>query len=304
NAPTIQYQQYLMENPNLKSYVQHLETQSNSKENSLRHHLKMAQFEFLDGSLEKAAKHFETTVDMKWEKNWNHDQRAVIHFAHLRLAQLQKRQKSQDHWLLLALQFSSKIKPDSNLFPPPLLDRYNQLKSRVTSQLWPLPEGSAEFDKIIVNGEELPMGSTFFQSSKGMVHVQFLSNRFQSITIVEDAKNIVNQTLAKIPLLSGNCLRPIFQVDKHLNNVKGFLDKECTVRPLNAQHPLAATIEPSSPQTTSKKAFQSRWVWWGLAIASAVVTWQVIENQNQSGPPPQPAPTPTKNQISNASASF
>lgn len=119
-TPDIQYEKYLEEHPYSQSFIQYYVSQK--KQNyELLNGLKLGQFYLLNGNIKKAVKYFKQVVELQHQANWNLKEREGIHYALMRLSQMEKNKDRKLSWLKQAVVFEYDKKPDSKLFLPLLL---------------------------------------------------------------------------------------------------------------------------------------------------------------------------------------
>lgn len=76
----------------------------------------------------QARAYFEQVAHLKNAHPWESEQKKVIHFSMLRLAQLSVTPETTDFWLKESLSFAPEFSPDPELFPPPLTAKFSELK--------------------------------------------------------------------------------------------------------------------------------------------------------------------------------
>lgn len=91
--------------------------------------IQRAQSAYFEGAdPQQTFSYFEEIAALKGQQTWKPEEKKVIHFSMLRLAQLSAETAQQDHWLGEALEFAPKLEIDSEIFPPPLVKKYSVLK--------------------------------------------------------------------------------------------------------------------------------------------------------------------------------
>ncbi len=288
----LEYQKYINENTDKISFVDHL-FQKKSKDARLGELLKQAQFEFLKGSLDKARGQFQKIVDLSFKEDWNTEQRDIINYSFLRLAQLQKNKQKQTETLRLSLAFDSKSSANQELFPPPLIAKRKRLKEKLKTQVWALPKNTEKFDQVFVNGQKVDFSSGFLKKELGPLRISFYSNKWRPQSFQLKASELGEVRLPMIPLVTGGCHNPIFNTDSLTQTKLTLFDQGCTG---SAQTQLAglptsdsALSFPKEKRKKGPKFYENKWFWIGLSVVAVGLTAYQVDQHNQSSTPSQPA---------------
>ena len=110
SSSDIEFEQYLLNNPHKKSYLQNYIAKNNLS-HDLLDLLKKAQYEFINGSREEAIKNFKRITDIRHKDNWTLNQRKTINYAFYRLAQLEQDPNIKKNYLKEAVIFDQSISP-------------------------------------------------------------------------------------------------------------------------------------------------------------------------------------------------
>jgi hypothetical protein len=297
----LEYQKYINENTDKISFVDHL-FQKKSKDSRLGDLLKRAQFEFLKGSLDKARDQFQKIVDLSFEEDWNTEQREIINYSFLRLAQLQKKSHKQNETLLLSLAFDSNSSANQELFPPPLISKRKSLREKLKTQVWALPNNTEKFDLVFVNGQKVDFSSGFLKKEAGPLRISFYSNKWRPQSFQLKASALSEVKVPVVPLVKGTCHNPVFNTDSLTRTKLTLFDQGCTG---TAQAQLASlpTNDPtlSFPRENEKKGpkfYRNKWFWIGISVVAIGLTAYQINQNNQSSSPSQPVnpTTPSSNE--------
>lgn len=84
---------------------------------------------FNEADSSQAISEFEKVASLANAASWSRSQKKLIHFSMLRIAQLSKEEDKIKHWLDVGYNFAPELKPDADLFPPPLIEQYAALNS-------------------------------------------------------------------------------------------------------------------------------------------------------------------------------
>ncbi len=278
-----EFEKKVVENPGYQTFIDHTFSQQKGRQKDLLPSLKKAQFHFLKGSLQEAQSHYQDIAEKKFEKHWDKKSREIIHYAHIRLAQLSHSEDKKKNWLLEAFLFQPNLRPDSQLFPPPLVAEYNKISSQHPVKIYPMPEGHDMFSQIYINGELKKDRSGFFRSRGGKVRMSFLSNRWHPIHWVSEVEPIKDRKLILQALAKGSCQSPDFQNIASINHLVLF-DKDCLGESpfLPAASDLAKkTLNPPPPSGESRAFYKSKWFWIGVSILATVIALYSYDQQQK-----------------------
>lgn len=288
----LEYERYLLEHPTQKSFVQGQKLRSRNPAARLNELLVAAQFEFLNGNLDKAKDNFKSISEMQHEADWEAKDQDTIHFAFLRLAQLEADPRKQKEILQQAIAFHPKAAVNNNLFPPPFVSLYSKQKNATQEHIWQLPKNADLFDTILVNGKSHKGKTGFLKSVGGIQRVSFLSNKYLPVQFVTEPNNLANLTIQIEALATGPCDSPSLIESLTDKQIYLYLENDCigTFRKDWIQQPLAAktdVLPVSQPTASPRRFYHSKWFWIG---ASAIATGLVVTHLSQQRYSDQPTP--------------
>lgn len=302
-ADSIQFEQYMLEHPDKKTFTQHYLAQTKTKEDHLLFLLKKAQYEFIDGSLDQAKHYFKQILELRHTIDWDKKHRKSIIYSAIRMAQMSSTDSDKEDYLMMAISFDDEIEPDEKLFPPPLLLKYYQLKKSLALKVWSFPEGVEHYKTVLINGKQIIASGNFFKSLPGEKRFTFISDIHSPITIVDSTNNIHSRKMNPIPLVQGHCQNPIFSSESQRKHIFGFFGKDC-ILPSHlsmdspSQWPASVEVPSSTQELSSPKSY--KWLWIGLGVVTTALAWQAVENQNRKSP--SPSYQPTEKHFSNSQA--
>jgi hypothetical protein len=307
NMPDVQFEKQLMQNPQAQSYIQHSRSQNQKAEKELIEQLKKSQYEFLKGSLEKAKALYKEMAQKQHQEHWSKKARQAIHYSQLRLAQMTESPQKKQHWIQQALIFDPSIAVDTQVFPPPLVSEYKKQKESLGLQVWALPKNADAFTKILINGVEQENQGSFLRYRSGLVKISFFSNRYHSVHLTTDLKNLDQMTLPLNPLAQGDCETPQWTLQNKSQATYQLLDKDCQslAAAQGVQTPLTWSANETAPrQEKSSKAFyQSTWFWVGVSVLATGLTIHAVNQQNRGSVQqvtlPQQPSAPTRYEFTN-----
>ena len=299
----IRYQRHLLENPQSQSFIQYHVSQKSDWTYELLNELKLGQFHFLNGDLKKAQKHFKKMAELQHQVNWGPKERGGIHYALMRLSQLEKDENQRQAWLKQAVAFEYNKNPDSKLFPPPLIEDYLKLRKKMVQHIWQLPKQADLFDRILINGKKQRGHSGFIKTVGAVQRVQFLSNRYLPIHYVAHPEQLGKLLVKPIPLARGNCHQPVLNTDINPGWKWVYLLDDCISDRRDSVQPHLAsektdhknqtyqqiTVDSEKKAETKTRFYKSKWFWVGLSVVATGFAFQSFEKnrKNQSQPQTQ-----------------
>ena len=242
----------------------------------------------MEGSLEKAQNIFSEMSQQRWKQDWNVEEKKIIVYAMLRLAQLNKKKRKQI--LQKTLSFDNQLPIKEDLFPPPMVAEYKKIKNAMREKVYPLPENSKSFGKIMINGRPLKKGTSFFKASQGKKRFTFISNSYKTLSFVENPESLSKKTLKKEALATGSCQSPQIHQDFSGTQAYAFYDAHCLlpargqIQDLLPQTAYGQNLKARSESPLEKKWKKNTWLWVGATVLGVFATYKVLEAQRQNRP--------------------
>ncbi len=297
----IRYRKHLLENPQSQSFIQYHTSQKTDLTYELLNELKLGQFHFLNGNLEKALEHFKKMAELQHQANWDSRERDGIHYALMRLSQLEKDKAQKQSWLKQAVAFEYGKEPDPKLFPPPLIEDYGKLRKKMIQYVWQLPKQADLFDRVFVNGKSQKGHSGFIKTVGAVQRIQFLSNRYLPVYYVTHPKQLGKLIIKPVALAQGSCHRPVLNKDINPGWKWSYLLDDCVSnsrdegrpalvqKPSHRQNQINQQVSVDTEKTKGKKKigfYESKWFWVGLSVLATGFAFQSFEQnrKNQSQP--------------------
>jgi hypothetical protein len=296
-TPAIEVERYLNQSPQAASYIQAYLKQP-GKRSELITHLKKGQFYFLDGDLDLAQKHFKMLVDLSYRHDWGQEERKILHFAHLRLAQLSSKSEQKDSYLKQALEFAPDLKMEASIFPPPLQKKYEQLARKMdqNQSVWELPIGADQFEVIVINGVIQNGHTSFVKGTERKVRITFLSNQLLPQTVIGSLSELKDMSLQTEPLLTGTCQSPRwhpsigFSSDQLVGLFPGC--QESRELALPSQQNMESLRSPNKLAQNTSSIWKSKWLWAGVSVIATGLIIQNQQNQRPQSPASEPPSVP------------
>ena len=268
-----------------------------------------AQQAFLANSIGEARRHFQEVVALLPADDWAPADREIFTNALLRLAQLENGVADRDHWLAQIRFLGPGVKIQSELYPPPVLERLREVQRRQSSLEinlarldWPL---------VLINGVACrPHACPSFPASESSVRLTFVSDQWVTQTLQADLGEIARLRPAKTNWVTGSCGRgELAPAARELGPGQAFFGLKCEEGAKNAGGPArAAELNPpfeagegradGDPATLPIAAvtavpaprrpfYKSPWLWAGLgAVALTAITIAVKSSGHKSSPAP------------------
>jgi hypothetical protein len=251
-----------------------------------------AQQSFVGGSLIDAEEKFRKVVELVATDHWQENDQTIFLQCYLRLAQLDPSDLSSNQWLEEALNWAPKGKLDSTLYPPPLLARFNSLRSQIAFVEVDLSRFKNDYQLILVNGERIPLreNTKVLVPANAKVKVTFLSNRFRPETMLMKGADLASVKPERDLWVSGDCAHSKVGWSKLTFDSKAFFSVACNT-PLQPVS-IDATVqekklpdhlieEPATPPSSfAKAAFYER-TWFWVGVGAVVATTVAISLANQ-----------------------
>ncbi|MCB0350117.1 MAG: hypothetical protein KDD38_02970 [Bdellovibrionales bacterium] len=209
--------------------------------------------------------------------DWAKPQREMIQTAYLRLAQIASDATSTRKYLLEALCYDDEFVPDQKLFPPPLIEQYNSLKSHIPKK--ELTFISAEgFSYALINGVQHRISSrTPLHIRPGTKRITYLSPTYMPVSRVLDTSEIIKYQPQKI--LAQKISAPTSKL-KQRSLVKSAEDL------FSAPTSISPSIENKMPSAINEQFYKKPKFWVGAAILAGVVYALKSQNNEKAGAAP------------------
>lgn len=275
-----------------------------------------AQRSYLSQSQTIAIAHLKEVAHFPRSWPMSDTQRTVIHYAFLRLAQIDSSNK--ENYFSQAAAWSLEITPDPEVFAPPFIKEYQEYVSKLNSQSIRLFDHFPDLSWLLVNGQlhavqpgqrlhlvvDAPMDWTLIAEDQEPIHLQ------------ATWQELSHQVRKPQYLLSGNCRSQQWLSTKwSLDHFEVFTGNQCleSDQKKSPQQPLQlAQLKPSttslqptsandnlSRTITSKKSsfstvLNSEWFWIGAGVATLITILIAHSNNSGSGGGSGGEPTSTK----------
>ncbi|MGE3684211.1 MAG: hypothetical protein AB7G93_21015 [Bdellovibrionales bacterium] len=293
----LEYEATLKADSSLHSPVDTIQQLRPSVENRrrLQSGLAEAQKAFLGETRDHAIQRFVEVSALLTADDWKRVEREALLFSFLRLAQLARDPTERDKWLLESLRLGRDMHADPTLFPPPLLDRWEELRAETARQALPR-KWLDDWPLILVNGR--PCSRTSCEplyAVPGKNRITFLSDCWLPVTAELEVDRLAKFQPKRVPWVSGSCAQPILHAEAaSLGAGRPFLSLACASkdREIRLTPPVQATTSfPVLPPSEGppRKLYHSPWFWTGIGVIAAAI---VIHN-SQRDKDPEAEPTTT-----------
>ena len=266
--------------------------------------LKQAQMEFLSHDPQRSKRTFQLIAEHTHSFDWNTEERKIIFYSLLRLTQLEQDQQKKRLLLREALVFGMGLKIDPQIFPPPVMELYQTIRSKATSISLSLKKLFPRHDIVLINGKAHTHGERV-TLPYGMYRVTALSSSHKSSTRVLSLSNLISKPLKTPALAVGSCQKPVLNnVDTEQKEVHILFPNFCVWSPaptrlkvtqqesktdLNASLPVDIQIaeeELTAPKKTTEW-WEEEWLWLSVAVGVGVVGAVVLLRKDKNKSPEQ-----------------
>ncbi len=294
-TPTLDYRAALKADPDLRSPTEHLlkARPGAGRREALLTAFASAQTAFLENSLGEARALFESVAGMMNHADWPRADRQVFLHACLRSAQLQADSEGQNLWLARAVALGDYIEAEAGLFPPPLLAGLKKFRAEIPRARVSPEVFAAGWTTVLLNGYVCSAKTCAgFPLGGEKVRATFLSDTWQSVTLMLDARELTTVQPKQVAWVSGDCTKTRFSAAvSALKGARSFWGLECeslspagnlaTASSANTAHtsdsktlnlnPIAQTQALPTFQIKEKSIafYESKWFWMGVGVLAA-----------------------------------
>lgn len=264
-----------------------------------------AQTSYTDGSLNQAKEDFRQVIALAETDQWGEEEQSVLLHSYFRLAQLAKSADETDDWIRKALIWSAQGQLDESLFPPPLVERFREMKNRFTKVEIDVRPFAEDFNYLVINGQNIDLAKAKkIEMNQGPARVTFVSDTYQPTTLqLLTVDQMAQVQPEKRAWVEGSCVKPQMHWQRPGEIAKPFFNQNCApVKPKDspeidvAYHaPTASAHTESSPvpltadvsqSTKSHVPFYERsWFWIGVGVAAAAIVTVSVANSHSSNHP-------------------
>ncbi len=242
----------------------------------LRSLLKQAQMEFLSYEPERSKKTFRIITGHIHSFDWNKEERQIIFYSLLRLAQMEKDRQKQKLLIQEALAFKMDLSLDMQVFPPPVAKLYLQMKSKTVFVTLDLEKLFPRHEIVLINGK-LYSNQEEVSLPYGMYRVTAFSSSHTAYTRVLSLSRFVSKSIVTSPLTGGSCRKPVLTPalnDLQPDYIHILFPNFCVWRPqinqlvnlVNKKEMLPAGIQMPKAEPIQRKKAEEEWLWLGAAV--------------------------------------
>lgn len=230
-TPTLDYRAALKADRDLRSPTEFLlkSRPGSGRREALLTAFASAQKAFLENSLGEARALFESVASMMNHADWPRADRQVFLHACLRLAQLQTDSEGQNLWLARAVAVGDDTQAEAGLFPPPLLAGLQKFRGEIPRARVSREVFEAGWTMVLLNGYVCSaQNCAGFPIGGEKVRATFLSDTWQSVTMMLDARELTTIRPKAVAWVSGDCAKTQFSAaSSALKGVRSFWGLEC-----------------------------------------------------------------------------
>ena len=227
-SPYTSLQEFLLfiDSSNSISYAEYLLIQKRklAKSFKLKEQLLKAQRFYLSGEGEQAEKVFREISNLAYKSDWDKEERRIIIYSLLRIAQTQEDPEQKKALLLLASDFfSSKINTQSyldyDLFPPPLMEELKEIQKKQNHLSLAWSKIFPDHEIILINGERKEK-QNINSLPQTVYRISALSSSHQTWSKNISLSELAGQIIKTAPLTKGSCQNLELAMDAPIKNIK------------------------------------------------------------------------------------
>jgi len=262
-----------------------------------------AQAAWLSGTIEAARSVFKDIAGLSLEADWREPQREAIQYAMLRLAQSAATATEKADWLERAITAFPDLHPDTDSFPPPLMEAFNSTRARILAlaTIFRPQEHFPDFRYLLINGKKFVLSHDLkIRLPKGRFRVTVLSDAYGSLSEIMTSSQLMVFRLALPPLAGGTCSDPTSaEIPKDIRGLtivyssdclrtrtrQGWLARDASSVetklapfPRSLEDPFSAN-DPR-PEISSRK---KTWIWAGLSVLAIGAGYLAYREVNRDG---------------------
>lgn len=266
--------------------------------------LERAQAAWLSGTMTEARSLFKDIARLSLEADWRESQREAIQYSMMRLAQSAASASERGEWLEKAASGFPDLHPDSDSFPPPLMEGFNATRARILAQaaVFHPFEHFPNHRYLFINGKKFVISVDLkIRLPKGQYRIAAFSDVTDSLSEVMPSSQLMNVHPPATPIASGTCSEPSStDVPKGVRGMTIMYSSDCQRTRTRQSGWLAANPEIRESKSNSltqrletpfplptpepEASWQkNKWVWAGLSVLAASAGYFAYREFNRSG---------------------
>lgn len=169
---------------------------------------KEAQRAYLSGDFHQAKRDFRALIDLSLKEDWSLEEKETLHYSFLRLIQISKNALEKRNLWTKAFYFDHKISPDSSIFPPVFIKKFQSLRKEKDFYLWVPGKNFRFFSAFQINGRiyQAPFVRGIKLPKNHPFRITLLSNSFFPVSkILTSHKDLEFWVPSRIPFVTGSC---------------------------------------------------------------------------------------------------
>ena len=255
--------------------------------------IEQAQKSFLKDHLNQAGDYFRSITKKAYKKDWTGEAQKIIFYSFLRLAQIEWKGLEAEALLYSASIFAPHLDPDTKLFPPPLIQKFNSIRKNQAKISVSLRKIFPFHETILINGRKF---SNEVHLPYGEYRVTALSSSHKKWSRVISLSQLVQKRIVTMPLVSGSCRNPVFSkgVEKTQVLFPDFClwSNDLTNSPMDFS--VSNEIQKNVEDLENTPPVEKEWMKWGvlalIAVGAVAAVFVFTRDKDSSGKDPAKKP--------------
>jgi hypothetical protein len=294
----VEFRAFLLSEPDYKAASLEILKNRPIKESAqlVRERYEAAERAFISADVINSHQTYLEVSEMAMSDDWSAAQRAMIFHSFLRAAQTASTLETRRELLQKAVRFSANEKIDKKLFPPPLVEEFDFIKSQEQMTPVVLPKSFKSYSYAILNGEVSELKSYMLRVPAGEFRLTLISDHLAPVTRVMSANELKSWQPKSDSLVAGGCDTAQFHSQLPANSAALF-QGDCVARknqmPNAPPTLLEQTLQNRDPylnmKANSSPAFyKNKWFWGAMGVIAVAVAIDQNRDRERSS---QPEPT-------------
>ncbi|MCZ0932990.1 MAG: hypothetical protein OXJ52_07550 [Oligoflexia bacterium] len=276
------FQEFLVfiESSHSSSYASYLLSQKRERAKSfkLKNKLLKAQELYLSGESARSVQAFRDISNLAYQADWDKEERRIIMYSLLRMAQMEEEPEKRKALLLSASDFftaetNKESYSDYNLFPPPLMKELKEIQKKKNDLSLDWNQVFPNHEIILLNGQRLEKNQ-ILSLPQAVYKITALSSSHKAWSKNISLSELAGQTIKTASLTRGPCQKlELLTPNKNVKLAPVSSCPDLNVLSLKTKAENALTFNPADLEESETKTAQktsSHWPSW-LVLGAGVI---------------------------------